>query len=138
MTLYRPEIMNSDEPIGAVLEELLDDWKDLRKEVKKKVSGTIFCSRRNKRCLTPFLNLSIRNALSNRDYHSKGMKLNPAIISEPLGPGIFRRCMSCKCWFALKREEERHDNIVGKVTIYRCIKCNSVMEFAQRLPKDAI
>ncbi len=66
------------------------------------------------------------------------MNYKTRILPEPIGPGMFRRCMACERWFALRREAVRTDDLVGKVTTYRCTKCDKVTEFAKHLPKGVI
>ena len=60
------------------------------------------------------------------------------ILAEPLQPGAFRVCMQCRAWFALKLIAERNDKLQGTIKTYRCKKCDTTFDFAERHPPYAI
>jgi RNase P subunit RPR2 len=61
-----------------------------------------------------------------------------SILPQPLQVGLFRRCPHCKAWLSLEMTQRREDEVAGSVSIYRCNKCGTEAEFAERHPQDAI
>ena len=60
------------------------------------------------------------------------------ILAEPLQPGAFRVCMSCRAWSALVLIAKRDDELQGSIATYRCKKCNETFDYAEHHPPGAI
>ena len=60
------------------------------------------------------------------------------ILPNPPGPAMFRKCESCRRWFALVLESSRENEKFGKLTTYECKYCRAKVTFAERHPEGAV
>ena len=60
------------------------------------------------------------------------------ILSQPIRPGLFRTCPACGKHLALEFQRREPHELLGYVDHYRCRHCDHAVEFAERLPRQAV
>jgi hypothetical protein len=66
------------------------------------------------------------------------MSAKNTLLQQPPQPGPFWVCPSCRGWFALRLVRTEADAVKGALSLYRCVKCEAEIEFADRHPPGVI
>ena len=66
------------------------------------------------------------------------MNAKNALLQQPPQPGPFRVCPNCRAWFSLRVVQAETDPHERLLSLYRCVKCEAEIEFANRHPPGVI
>lgn len=61
-----------------------------------------------------------------------------SIISESLGPGLFRVCPKCRSLFALRYAWSEEHRALGEIRYFKCRKCSHVVAYERHHPPNVV